>query len=260
MEKLVRRDVDERGVATVTLDRPDVHNAFDDRLIAELTTVLSDLSEDANVRVVVLAATGKNFSAGADLNWMKRMAGYSQAENLQGAEDLATLLQTLNFLPKPTIARVQGPAYGGGVGLVAACDIVVASPGVLFALTEVRLGLIPAVIGPYVVAAIGERAARRYFLTAERFDAVEALRLGLVTEVAQADLDTPVERYLEHLLAGGPQAQAESKKLIRRVGRGPINAAMIGDTAERIARVRTGAEAREGIAAFFEKRKPSWRR
>lgn len=253
---VIETSIEDR-IATVTLDRPERHNAFDDATIGELTKALSRLENDAKVRLVVLAANGKNFSAGADLDWMRRMAAYDEADNLADAKRLATLLQSLNFLPKPTIAAVQGAALGGGVGLAAACDIVLARPDAVFGLTEVRLGLIPAVISPYVAQAIGERAARRYFLTGERFDAKTALGLGLVTEIVE-DMQSAILRYAEMFLAGGPQALADAKKLIRRVGRGTINAAMIEDTAERIARTRTGEEAREGIAAFFEKRKPSW--
>jgi methylglutaconyl-CoA hydratase len=205
----------------------------------------------------VLAANGKSFSAGADLDWMRRMAAYSEEENLADANRLALLLQRLNFIPKPTVAAVQGAALGGGVGLVAACDIAIGAAQAVFGLTEVRIGLIPATISPYVVQAIGERAARRYFLTGERFDAATARELGLLHEVAE-DLEAAVTRHVEALLLGGPEALAATKKLIRRVGRGPINAAMIEDTAARIARARAGGEAREGIAAFFEKRKPGW--
>lgn len=247
----------EDRLAIVTLNRPERHNAFDDAMISDLTGALRRVEDDANTRVVVLAANGKNFSAGADLDWMRRMAAYDETENLADAKQLATLLQVLNFLPKPTIAAVQGAALGGGVGLAAACDIVLAQPDAVFGLTEVRLGLIPAVISPYVAQAIGERAARRYFLTGERFDARTAVELGLVTEIVD-DLSGAIERYAQMFLAGAPQALADAKKLIRRVGRGTINAAMIEDTAERIARVRTGKEAREGITAFFEKRKPFW--
>ena len=247
----------ENRVATVTLNRPERHNAFDENVVAELTEAIGVVEADARVRLLVLAAAGKSFSAGADLDWMRRMASYGEAENLADAKRLATLLQTLNFMAKPTIALVQGAALGGGVGLVAACDMAIARPEAVFGLTEVRLGLIPAVISPYVAQAIGERASRRYFLTGERFDANTALALGLVTEIAE-DLPATVARFAEMLLAGGPEAQGATKKLIRRVGRGTINAAMIDDTAERIARSRSGPEAREGIAAFFEKRKPSW--
>lgn len=246
-----------RGVATVTLNRPERHNAFDEELIEALIATLQRIEGDDAARILLLRASGKSFSAGADLDWMRRMAAYDEAENLADAKRLALLLQLLNFMPKPTIAAVQGAALGGGVGLVAACDIVVASPVAIFGLTEVRIGLIPAVISPYVVQAIGERAARRYFLTGERFDAATALALGLVTEVAE-DLSAATAGFIESLEAGAPEAQAATKKLIRRVGRGPINSAMIDDTAERIARMRAHPEAREGIAAFFEKRKPNW--
>ncbi|MCU0868519.1 MAG: enoyl-CoA hydratase/isomerase family protein [Burkholderiales bacterium] len=247
------------AVATVTLDRPALHNAFDDALIAELTAKLAALDADASVRVVVLAAEGRSFSAGADLNWMRRMAGYSDAENLADARGLAELMRTLDRMSRPTIARVQGSAFGGGVGLVACCDIAVAVPDAKFALTEVRLGLIPAVISPYVVQAIGMRAARRFFLTAERFDAAEAHRLGLVHAVVPAaELDATVASIADALLAGGPQAQAASKALITAVGDRPIDAVVIEDTARRIARQRAGAEGRDGVAAFLDKRPPAW--
>jgi methylglutaconyl-CoA hydratase len=244
-------------VARLILNRPERHNAFDEALIEELTQAIDEAENDPSVRVLVLAANGKSFSAGADLDWMRRMAAYSEEENLADANRLALLLQRLNFIPKPTVAAVQGAALGGGVGLVAACDIAVGAAQSVFGLTEVRIGLIPATIGPYVVQAIGERAARRYFLTGERFGAATARELGLLHEVAE-DLEAAVARHVEALLLGGPQALAATKKLIRRVGRGPINAAMIEDTAARIARARAGGEAREGIAAFFEKRKPNW--
>lgn len=247
------------GVATLTLNRFERHNAFDDWLIAELTLELQELQADAGVRAVVLAAAGKSFSAGADLNWMQRMAGYSWEENLTDAQALAELMRTLNYLGKPTIARVQGPAYGGGVGLVACCDIAIAADTATFSLSEVKLGLIPAVISPYVVAAIGARQARRYFLTGEPFSAREARRIGLIHEVTSLDgLDEAVQRTLAELAGGGPAAIAAAKDLIDRVSRGPIDAAMIDDTAQRIATIRTGAEGREGVTAFLEKRKPRW--
>ena len=244
-------------VARLILNRPERHNAFDEALIEELTQAIDEAENDPSVRVLVLAANGKSFSAGADLDWMRRMAAYSEQENLADANRLALLLQRLNFIPKPTVAAVQGAALGGGVGLVAACDIAVGTAQAVFGLTEVRIGLIPATIGPYVVQAIGERAARRYFLTGERFDATMARELGLLHEVVE-DLEAAVARHVEALLLGGPEALGATKKLIRRVGRGPINAAMIEDTAARIARARAGGEAREGIAAFFDKRKPNW--
>lgn len=247
------------GIATVTMNRPDVHNAFDDALIAALTAELRRVDRLAEARVVVLAANGKSFSAGADLNWMKRMAKYSREENLRDAAGLASLMRTLDGMQKPTIARVQGAAYGGGVGLVACCDIAIATTAAGFSLSEVRLGLIPSVISPYVIAAIGERAARRYFLTAERFDAREAFRIGLVHEVVESSaLDEAIARITAELLKGGPQAQAAAKRLIADVSRRPMDDALAAETAKRIAEIRTGDEGREGVAAFLEKRKPDW--
>jgi methylglutaconyl-CoA hydratase len=252
-------DVAASGVATLTMNRPDVHNAFDDVLIAELTDRLRHLDNDAHVRVVVLAASGKSFSAGADLNWMKRMARYSEAENLRDAMHLAGLMHTLDRMRKPTVARVQGAAFGGGVGLVACCDMAVAARAAQFCLSEVRLGLIPAVISPYVVQAIGARAARRYFLTAERFDANEAHHLGLVSEVVDGEkLDETVAALAGHLLKGGPHAIAAAKDLIAAVNDRPIEMAVVEDTARRIAQQRASAEGREGVAAFLEKRAAAW--
>jgi methylglutaconyl-CoA hydratase len=246
-------------IATVWLNRPDVHNAFDDVLIAGLTAELRRLDDAADAKVIVLAAEGKSFCAGADLNWMKRMAQYSEEENLRDARALANLMRSLAGLRKPTIARVQGAAFGGGVGLVACCDIAIASKEALFCLSEVRLGMIPSVISPYVVAAMGTRAAQRYFLTAERFDADEAKRIGLVQGVvAPNDLDEAVATLASHLLKAGPEALAEAKRLIRDVSRHPIDDALVEDTARRIAALRIGPEGREGIAAFLEKRKPDW--
>jgi methylglutaconyl-CoA hydratase len=251
--------VSEDGVASVTLNRAEVHNAFNDAIIADLTGTLRRLGDDDKVQAVVLRAEGKGFSAGADLGWMQRMANYGHAENLADAGALAELMRVLNFLPKPTVARVQGAAFGGGVGLVACCDIAIASDAASFSLSEVRLGLIPAVISPYVVAAIGERAARRYFLTAERFGADEALRIGLVHQVVPADqLDSAVDTILTRLSEGGPAAQRAAKDLIFAVAHRPIDAGLIHDTAERIATIRASAEGREGLAGFLEKRKPSW--
>jgi len=248
------------GVATIRLNRPEVHNAFDDVLIAELTGALRAVAADGGVRAVVLAATGKSFSAGADLNWMRRMAGASIAENEADARALADLMRTLHDLAKPTVAAVHGPAYGGGVGLVAACDIAIAADGATFALSEVRLGLIPAVVSPYVVAAIGARAARRYFLTGERFGAAEALRLGLVHGVVPAErLEQTLADIVAALKEGGPRAQAAAKRLVTDVAGRPIDTALAVETARRIAEIRAGAEAQEGIGAFLDKRKPAWR-
>ncbi|MBK9677040.1 MAG: enoyl-CoA hydratase/isomerase family protein [Betaproteobacteria bacterium] len=247
------------GVAVVTLARPEVHNAFDEVLIAELTATLKALDADAAVRVVVLAGQGRSFCAGADLGWMQRMAGYSHAENLADAGALAAMLATLDRMGKPTIARVHGAAYGGGVGLVACCDIAVAAEEATFALSEVKLGLIPATIGPYVVAAIGARQARRYFLTAERFTAAEALRIGLVHDVVPAAaVDRRVDALIAALRAAGPRAQAEAKALVRAVSSRPVDDTVIADTVARIAAVRASAEGREGVAAFLERRPAAW--
>ncbi len=250
---------DARGVATVTLNRPQIHNAFDDVLIGDLTRTLQALEADAKVRLVVLTGAGKSFSAGGDLGWMRRMADYSEAENLQDARGLATLMRTLDRLAKPTIALVQGPAFAGGCGLVACCDIAICVDTASFALTETKIGLIPAVISPYVLNAIGERASRRYFLTAERFDAREALRIGLVHEVVPAaELAAAGEKMVATLLACGPNALGEAKALIRRIAHGAIDDRMIEETATRIARIRATPEGKEGVSSFLEKRKPNW--
>lgn len=255
-----RIDVELRpAIAVVTLNRPELHNAFDQALIAELTAALRRLDRDPDVRAVVLAGAGKSFCAGADLHWMREMATYSRAQNLADANALARMLMTLNRMSKPTIARVHGAAYGGGVGLVACCDVALGTPEATFALSEARLGLIPATISPYVVEAIGARAARRYFLTGERFGADEAQRLGLLHEVISLPgLDARINDILGALLITGPAAQAECKDLIRAVASRPADARLIADTARRIARVRASPEAKEGVAAFLGKRKPSW--
>ncbi len=247
------------GIAVVTLNRPDVHNAFNETLIAELNAALRMLGADPAVRAVVLIGAGPSFCAGADLNWMKKMAGYSRAQNLADAKAMADMLSTLNQLPKPTIARVHGAAFGGGVGLIACCDIAIGTPDAVFALSEARLGLIPATISPYVVEAIGARAARRLFLTAERFTAAEAFRIGLLHDLAvPAELDERINDVVGLLLKAGPRAQAESKSLLRAVANRPIDAALIADTAGRIATVRASAEGKEGVAAFLAKRSPAW--
>jgi methylglutaconyl-CoA hydratase len=247
------------GVGRLTLNRPEVHNAFDDRLIGQLTAALLSLEADRRVRFVVLAAAGKSFSAGADLAWMQRMAGYTEQENLEDARALAGLMSTLDRLAKPTVALVQGAAFGGGVGLIACCDIAIASEAASFSLSEVKLGLIPAVISPYIVAAVGQGAARRFILTGERFSAQQALHHGLVHEVVPADrLEETGRHVLDHLALGGPQAQAEAKDLIQSLAGKPTDRAMVEATAERIARIRVGEEAREGLAAFLEKRKAAW--
>ena len=245
------------------LNRPDVHNAFNAALIETLTSALTAAGNDKTVRMVVLEATGPSFSAGADLNWMADMANATEAENRADALALARLMRTLDELPRPTIARVQGAAFGGGVGLVACCDIAIGVPEAKFGLTESRLGLLPAVISPYVVAAIGQRQARRWFATAEIFDAAEALRIGLLHQVVPADqLDEAVHRQIDLLLKAGPYAAAHAKDLVRRVAVGEdrdhSRDRLDQDNAGLIARLRVSREGQEGIGAFLEKRKPGW--
>ncbi len=252
-------DIDKTGIARLTLNRAERHNAFDDELIAALTQTLQGLAVDDSLRLLVLAAEGKSFSAGADLNWMRRMADYDEAQNLDDARSLGELMACLDRFPRPSLARIQGAAFGGGVGLIACCDIAVASDDALFCLSEVRLGLIPAVISPYVVRAIGARAARRYMQSAERFDASRARELGLVHELAPpAQLDAALDQVIAALLECGPAAQAAAKDLIHAVTARPIDAQLIEDTARRIAAIRASDEGREGLGAFFDKRKPAW--
>jgi len=252
---------DRGAVRQIALNRPDVHNAFDDGLIAELTAALTDAGRDDAVRAVVLTGTGASFSAGADLNWMRGMASASEDENREDSLRLAALVRTLQFLPKPTIARVNGAAYGGGVGLIAACDIAIGAEGAKFGLTEVKLGLVPAVISPYVVAAIGVRQARRLFLTGEIFDAAEACRIGLLHRVVPTGaLDEAVDFTLKLLAKAGPQAQREAKRLALRMagideqGAGSVDAQNAG----LIARLRVSDEGQEGLGAFLDKRAPAW--
>jgi methylglutaconyl-CoA hydratase len=247
------------GVVWLTLNRPAIHNAFDDRQIAELTAAFRDLARDDTVRAVVLTGAGSSFSAGADLNWMRRTSTYSEAENLRDANALAGLMKALYELPRPTVARVNGAALGGGTGLVACCDVAVASDSAVFGTTEVRLGIIPAVIGPYVIAAIGPRQARRLMLTGERISAHDAARIGLVHEVVAEDrLDAAVEQIVSHLLKGGPRAIAAAKRLVQDLADRVIDQDLIDETARRIATLRATREAREGLSAFSEKRRPGW--
>ena len=248
------------GCATVWLNRPERHNAFHEGLVAELTSCLAQLSQDAAVRAIVLAGRGRNFCAGADLTWMQQQAVADYDANLEDARRLAWMLRTLAQSPKPTIARVHGVALGGGMGLVAACDIALAARDASFGTTEVRLGLTPSTIAPYVLGAIGERSARRYFLSGERFDAQEALRIGLIHEAVDgAELDGRLAGLLDDLRSAGPEAQAHCKRLLAALrGRDPFDPQVAEQTARSIAEVRAGAEAREGIAAFFAKRKPGW--
>jgi len=248
------------GVGIITLNRPERHNAFDDALINELIDAIGVMENDDAVRVLVISSTGKSFCAGADLNWMQRAADFSAEDNLRDARALAEMLRCLAQLRKPSVARVQGPAYGGGVGLVAACDIAIATYDAHFALSEVKLGIIPAVISPHVIAAIGEPHARRYMLTAERFSAAEAYRIGLVHEIvpdAEA-LDAAIGEIVEALLHNSPNALGECKELVRSVSGRQITSQLIEETAQRIAGIRATGEAREGMSAFLEKRKPNW--
>ena len=246
-------------VATVTLDRPAVRNAFNEATIAELTLAFDELGRDDDVRAIVLAANGSAFCAGADLHWMKQMASYSDAESLADATRLAAMLRTIYLCPKPVVAKVQGDCYAGGMGLVAVCDVAVAADGANFCLSEVKLGLTPATISPYVIKAMGEAAARRYFLTAERFSAREAHRIGLVHEVvAPGALDQTVGAILKALVANSPNAVRQAKVLVREMAGRPLDGALLADSAQRIAAIRTSTEGREGVAAFLDKRPPSW--
>ena len=249
----------ERGISTVTLNRPDVRNAFNDDVIAELTAVFLEIAKRDEVRCVVLAGNGPAFCAGADLNWMKRMAGYTREENIADASGLARMLEVIYRCPKPTIARVHGDTYAGGTGLVAACDIAVAAETAFFCLSEVKLGLIPATISPYVLRAMGPRAGHRYFLTAERFSAAEALRIGFVHEVVAAEaLDARVAEIANALVQAGPEAVKACKKLLHDVAGHDITAGLVRRTVEGIADIRASDEGREGVQSFLGKRKPNW--
>jgi methylglutaconyl-CoA hydratase len=255
----VLTDVAADGIATITFNRPQLHNAIDESVISGFTNGLKQLANDKAVRAVIVAGNGKSFCAGADLNWMKRTSKYSEDENYRDALGFTEILAGIDQMRVPTIAKVHGPAYGGGVGIVAACDIAIGTPDALFCFTEIRLGLIPAMISPYAVAVIGERAARRYMLTAERIDAAEALRIGLLHEVCDASaLDARIGKIAEHILRGGPASIAASKRLIADVTHRPIDQAMREYTARSIASIRASSEGREGIEAFLAKRSPAW--
>ncbi|MCF8159278.1 MAG: enoyl-CoA hydratase/isomerase family protein [Polaromonas sp.] len=253
-------DIERTGqVATVWMNRPEVFNAFNEQLIADLSDACHKLDADAGVRVVVLGGRGRHFSAGADLNWMRRAAEGSEADNLADARRFAGMLRLLSGLSKPTIARIQGAALGGGTGLAAACDMAVASSDAVFSTSEVKFGIIPAVISPYVLRAIGPRHALRYFQSAERISAERALAIGLVNEVTPVDaLDAGVAALIEPLLAGAPSAQKAAKELIEAIKGRPIDEHTLEDTARRIARQRATAEGRDGVAAFLDKRPPAW--
>jgi methylglutaconyl-CoA hydratase len=247
------------GIALVWLNRPDLRNAFNETMIAELTAAFRALDADDSVRAIILAGKGKTFCAGADLNWMKKMSGYSFEQNYDDALGLANMLHTIRTVKKPTLARVHGAAFAGGMGLVAACDIAVAGHSAQFCLSEVKLGLVPATISPYVIAAMGERAAYRYMLTAEPFPAAEAYRIGFVQEIApDEELDGVINQILGHLVGGSPAAHAATKDLLRAVAGQRLGPDLIKDTATRIAAARASEEGKEGIRSFLEKRKPAW--
>ena len=249
----------EGAVATITLTQPEIRNAFSDEVIAEITQAFRTASERPDVRAIVLAAEGPAFCAGANLNWMRRMADYTREENIEDAGKLAEMLRVIYESPKPTIARVQGDVYAGGMGLVACCDIAVSADHVHYCLSETKIGLIPATISPYVIRAMGARAAHRYFLTAERFNAAEASRIGFVHEVVHVDeLDAKVDSILKNLLSASPNAVGAAKKLVQDVAEREINAQLIAQTVEGIADIRASEEGREGVQAFLAKRKPSW--
>ena len=258
MDKVITQ-IDSRGVAQVTLNNPDKHNAFDDQMIIELTNAFNALAANANVRIMLLKSEGKSFSAGADLDWMKRMASYSYQQNLNDARALAAMLKALHQMPIPTIARVQGAAFGGAIGLISCCDIALASSNASFALSEVKIGLVPSTISPYVIAAIGERHAKRYFMTAERFDANTALQIELVHEAVEKSLlDDKVEQLVTVILSNGPEAVAVAKQLIFAVSGKPIDSKLIEHTCEVIAGIRVSPQGQEGLSAFLDKRKPNW--
>jgi methylglutaconyl-CoA hydratase len=259
-DAVILTSVDDAGRATLTMNRPELHNAFNESLVANLTASLQRLEADPGVRLVILAASGKSFSAGADLNDMRRMADNSREQNLADARGIAELMHTLNGLAKPTIALVQGAAYGGGVGLTSCCDIAIATARAVFCVSEVKLGLIPAVISPYVIAAIGARAARRYFMTAEVITAAEAHRIGLVHEVVadEQELSAAADRLTSTMLRNGPGAMVAAKRLIANVTGRLVDEALIAETAGLMADRRASAECRDGLSAFLEKRPPAW--
>ena len=258
MNKVITQ-IDSRGIAQVTLNNPDKHNAFDDQMIIQLTEAFHTVAANPDVRIMLLKSEGKSFSAGADLEWMKRMASYSYQQNLNDARALAAMLKALHQMPIPTIARVQGAAFGGAIGLISCCDIAVASSKASFALSEVKIGLVPSTISPYVIAAIGERHAKRYFMTAERFDTNTALQISLVHEAVEEQfLDDKVEQLITAILSNGPEAVVAAKQLVFAVSGKAIDSSLIEHTCEVIAGIRVSAQGQEGLSAFLDKRKPHW--
>ncbi|MBI1965602.1 MAG: enoyl-CoA hydratase/isomerase family protein [Betaproteobacteria bacterium] len=259
MTRKILSQIDADGNATVMLNRPEAHNAFDPEMVDALTATFTKLEADARVRAVVITSTSPNFCAGADIEHMKRSAKFSRAQNLESARATATMLNTLYTLEKPTIACVRGAVRGGGVGLVSACDIAIAARTATFRFSEVKLGIIPAMISPYVIAAMGVRHARRFMISGEEFDSAEAFRTGLVHDICEEDeLNAKVGRMLGHLYSSGPGAIVAIKKLITEVAGAPINEPLVEKTAQRIAQARTTTEAQEGLSAFLEKRKAAW--
>ncbi len=258
MDKVITQ-IDSRGIARVILNNPDKHNAFDDQMIIQLTEAFEAVATNSDVRIMLLQSEGKSFSAGADLGWMKRMARYSYQQNLSDTHALAAMLKALHQMPIPTIARVQGAAFGGALGLISCCDIAVASSKASFALSEVKIGLVPSTISPYVIAAIGERHAKRYFMTAERFDANTALQISLVHEaVEERFLDDKVEQLITMILSNGPEAVVAAKQLVFAISGKAIDSTLIEHTCEVIAGIRVSAQGQEGLNAFLDKRKPHW--
>jgi methylglutaconyl-CoA hydratase len=256
----VTLEIDSRGVATLCLNRPEKHNAFDDCIITALDQALAGIAADDDIQLMILSSAGKSFSAGADLGWMQRMASYSREENLADARALAEMLRKLNSLPQPTIARVQGAAYGGAVGLVSCCDMAIGSERAAFCLSEVRIGLIPATISPYVIAAIGPRASRRYFASAEVIDATAALQLGLLSKVCAAgELDAVLDAQIQTLLDNGPAAVRAAKQLALDMAAGPLDEALIEDSCRRIADIRVSTEGQAGLQAFLNKQSAPWK-
>ena len=249
------------AVARVFLNRPDVRNAFNSQVIAELTSAFEQLSQDTQLRAIVLGGHGKAFCAGADLNWMRAMADYSWAENLADAQALAEMLWAIYSCPVPVVGRIHGDCYAGGLGLAACCDVLVAAEGAHFCLSEARIGLLPATIGPYVIRALGEQASRRYFISAERFSTEQAHQLGFVHVLTSlAGLDAAVEQMVATLVANGPLSVKACKRLVQDLAGQPISAGLREDTARRIADIRATDEGKEGVTAFLSKRDPAWRR